>query len=309
MIIDCHVHTSVTSPGRGVMSPKILHSLPFRFMRWRLGIKGHGQQQDREVESKLLSTINESPLDAACILAFDSVYTNDGHPDPARTHLYVSNDHVIQLCQQNPKLLFSCSVHPHRKDALAELERCIAAGAVSMKWLPIVQGFNPSDPRCFPLYECLAHHRVPLLSHTGGEHTLPRIDDSLADPKLLLPAIPKGVIVIAAHCGTKSSPSEPDYLPQWSRLARDHEHFYGDTAALNLPTRSYAYPTLLSDPLLRSKLLHGSDWPVIPIPPLTQLSSWQEPNWLTRDILIKRRLGLTEDAYWHRVSTLLRLPQ
>ena len=61
------------------------------------------------------------------------------------------------------KMLFGASVHPYRKDAVAELERCVAAGAVLLKWLPITQGFNPADPRCFPFYEALAHHKLPLL--------------------------------------------------------------------------------------------------------------------------------------------------
>ena len=42
----------------------------------------------------------------------------------------------------------------------------MAAGAVLLKWLPIVQNFNPADERCFPFYEALAHHKLPLLSHT-----------------------------------------------------------------------------------------------------------------------------------------------
>jgi predicted TIM-barrel fold metal-dependent hydrolase len=157
------------------------------------------------------------------------------------------------------------------------------------------------------VYECLAHHGVPLLSHTGGEHTLPRVDDAMADPMLLVPAIEAGVTIIAAHCGTKSYPGERDFLPEWARLAREHERFYGDTSALNLPTRSYAYRTILNDPVLRGKLLHGSDWPVIPIPPLRQIGLWGEPNWLARDMEIKRRLGLTEDAYWNRAAKVLRI--
>jgi predicted TIM-barrel fold metal-dependent hydrolase len=278
-------------------------------MRQRLGIHGHGEQQDNEVEAKLVATIaGAKPLDAAVVLAFDAVYTDDGQRDEARTHLYVSNDYVIDLARRHSQVLFACSVHPYRKDAVAEIERCVAAGAVQMKWLPIVQGFNPADPRCMPVYECLAHHGLPLLSHTGGEHTLPRVDDAMADPMLLLPAIKAGVTVIAAHCGTKSFPGERSYLPEWSRLAKEHERFYGDTSALDLPMRSYAYDTVLNDPVLRSKLLHGSDWPVIPVPPVRLLGLWAEPNWMARDIQIKRRLGLTEDEYWHRASKVLRMP-
>jgi len=121
------------------------------------------------------------------------------------------------------------------------------------------------------------------------------------------------VTVIAAHCATRKHPFDTDYLPQFMRLAREHERLYGDTAALNLPTRSYAYRLLLRDPVVRQKLVHGSDWPIISLP--TVRIGWgealrlffREPNWLRRDVLIKQSLGLGDD-YWHRAGSLLRLP-
>ena len=48
-------------------------------------------------------------------------------------------------------------------EAVEELERCVKAGAVLMKWLPIVQNFNPADPRCEPFYEALAA-RTPIIA-------------------------------------------------------------------------------------------------------------------------------------------------
>src|SRR4051812_42972384 len=126
MVIDCHMHVSVTVEPRGVMSAKLLGSMPFRFMRWRLGGKGKRGVQDREVEAKLISTIaGARTLDAAAVLAFDAVYDNDGRRDAAQTHLYVSNDYVIDLARRERQVLFGCSVHPYRTDAVAELERCI----------------------------------------------------------------------------------------------------------------------------------------------------------------------------------------
>ena len=129
MIIDCHVHICAMSPARGGMSPKLLNSLPFRFMRWRLGMKGTDEQTERDLEAKLAETINETTkLDAAVVLAFDAVHDREGRLDQANTHLYVKNDYVIELSQRNPKMRFGASVHPYRKDAVAELERCVAAG-------------------------------------------------------------------------------------------------------------------------------------------------------------------------------------
>jgi predicted TIM-barrel fold metal-dependent hydrolase len=312
MILDLHVHVSALTQAHGLMSPHLLNTTPFRFMQWRLGIKGNDEPTERKIESLMVRTIAEaSKLDAAVVLAFDAVHDGDGRMDLPNTHLYVTNDYVIDLARKHRQVLFGASVHPYRKDAVAELERCVKAGAVLMKWLPIVQNFNPADPRCEPFYEALAHFGLPLLSHTGGEKTLPNLDTTVADPRLLLPALRRGVKVIMAHCGTRSAPSETDFLPQFMRLAKDFEHCYGDTAALNLPTRSYAFGPILRDPQVREKLVHGSDWPVISLPPFTKLplhwsiDALRDRNWMRRDITLKERLGFDE-AYWQRAGKLIR---
>ncbi len=314
MLIDCHVHVAAFTPGNGSLSPRVLKSPSFRFMRWKFHLAGSDGGTEQELALRLVSTIGGAEqLDAAVVLALDAVFDSAGRRDPANTHLYVTNDYVIRLAAKHPKVLFGASVHPFRKDAVAELERCIQAGAVLLKWLPVTQNFSPADPRCFPIYEALAHHKLPLLSHTGGEQALPNLDRAAADPSLLTPALERGVTVIAAHCGTSSSPADTDYLPTFMRMVRDHERFYGDTSALCLPTRSYAFHKLLADKFVRTKLVHGSDWPIIPIPPVSELGLWgalklfKEDNWLRRDILAKRQMGF-DDAYWSRAATLLRLP-
>ena len=311
MVIDCHVHVCAATPGHGSLSTSLLKSVPFRFMQWRLGIGPYAAETEREMERKLAETIAQTEkLDAAVVLAFDAVHGDDGHRDVYKTHLYVTNDYVIELCQRNKQMLFGASVHPYRKDAVQEIERCVKAGAVLLKWLPNTQCFNPSDPRCIPVYDALAHHKLVLLSHTGGEKSLPVLDKTVGDPSLLEPAVKRGVTIIAAHCGTRSGPGDPDYLPQFLRMAREHEHFYGDTSALNLPTRSYAYKEVLKDKVVRDKLVHGSDWPILPVPPVTQVgvgpffSLWGEDNWMRRDVLIKQRIGF-DDPYWRRAAKVL----
>lgn len=314
MIVDCHVHVSAFTPPHGAMSRRLSKSIPFRFMRWRLGIEGEDAAADRQLERRLVDHIEQAEkLDAAVVLAFDAVYDGEGRRDDARTHLYVSNDYVNELANRHRKVLFGASVHPYRTDAVAEIERCAAAGAVLLKWLPIVQDFDPADERCIPVYEALAHYKLPLLSHTGGEKSLPNLNPHVADPYLLVPALRRGVTVIAAHCGTRSAPDETDFVSHFVRLAHEHENCFGDTAALNLPTRSYAYDKVLNDSVVRRKLVHGSDWPIPAMPPLSHLGPaeeirlMREKNWMRRDVLIKERLGL-DDAYWHRAATLLRLP-
>jgi predicted TIM-barrel fold metal-dependent hydrolase len=143
--------------------------------------------------------------------------------------------------------------------------------------------------------------------------SLPNLNQRVADPRLLRPALERGVTVIMAHCGTRAKPWETDYLPDFIELAKEFENGYGDTSALDLPTHSYAYRKILDDPAVRAKLVHGSDWPILPLPPVNMLGVeksielMHEKNWIQRDIAIKEQLGLTEDEYWHRASVILGL--
>ena len=295
------------------MSARLLKSIPFRVMRWKFGINAEDPDAQERIAQTLAATIESAkPLDAAAVLAFDAVYDGEGRLDEKNTHLYVSNDYVIDLACANRRILFGASVHPYRKDAVAEIERCVRAGAVLLKWLPIVQDFDPADERCFPVYEALAHYKLPLLSHTGGEKTLPNLNRHVADPYLLKPALERGVTVIAAHCGTRSAPNETDFFPHFARLAREFENCFGDTSALNFPTRWYGLERILEDPFLMTKVVHGSDWPIPAFPSPMQLPIslarrlMREKNWMRRDVLIKQKLGFDAE-YWHRASRILKL--
>jgi len=316
MNIDCHVHVLATTPSHGKVSGYLRMRPNVLLSRLRLGISlfGSDSKIERDVEARLVRTVDETPeLDAAVVLAFDGVYTEDGQYSDADTHLMVTNDYAAELARRNRKLLFGASIHPYRPDAVAEVERCVAAGAVLMKWLPLVQGMDPNADRCRPFYEALAHHKLPLLCHTGGELSLPQKFPQLASPEILKLPLACGVTVIAAHCGTHSNPFGTDYLPVFLRMAKEHERLYGDTAALNLPMRSYAFPKLLGDDEVRTKIVHGSDWPIpsfatLKAGPLRAMKLLlTEGNWMRRDVLVKRAVGF-DDAYFARAATILRLP-
>src|SRR3954462_4713589 len=159
MRLDTHVHICAFTPDHGLTSDHLLKSLPFRFMRRKLGMVGSDAATERALEAKLVELIRATPeLDAVALLAFDAVYDREGRMDEAKTHLYVTNDYAMELAGRYPKeIYFAASVHPYRKDAIAEVERCVRGGAVVSKWLPIVQDFDPADPVCIPFYEALAH--------------------------------------------------------------------------------------------------------------------------------------------------------
>jgi uncharacterized protein len=210
--------------------------------------------------------VRESSLDAIVLLALDAVYDESGLPRHEETVFYVENEFVCSVANRFQEFIFGASIHPYRRDAVQELERLVKKGACLVKWIPSGQYIEPDNPKCFPFYEALAHLRIPLLSHTGVEHTLGIRRAQYNHPNRLVPALEKGVTVIAAHCGVHLFLHEPSYFNAWATLARRYEHLYGDSAAFPIVTRITSLRRILKDPALQTKLLYGSDYPGIPSP-------------------------------------------
>src|SRR5262249_15779642 len=148
----------------------------------------------------------------------EHVHDDHGRPIPNAGSFYVPNEYVLGLARKHREFLPAVSIHPGRPDALEELERCLAGGAVMMKCLPNCQNINCSD-RGFPsFWERMAAARLPLLAHTGGEHTLPVVRPEYSDPRSLILPLECGVTVIAAHCATKSGLTDPEYFDIFAEL-------------------------------------------------------------------------------------------
>ena len=143
------------------------------------------------------------------------------------------NDYVLKLAKQHKQFLPAISIHPARRDALNELEKGIAEGAVMMKCLPNCQNIDCREPRYTKFWERMAEAGIPLLAHTGGEHTLQVIRPDLADPRILKRPLEIGVTVIAAHSGSKSGVSDPEYFHHFAEMALKYPNFYGDNSAFN----------------------------------------------------------------------------
>jgi len=272
---------------------------------------------DRLYVERLLALVRTSSLGAAVILAQDLVRDEQGRPIEDAGSFYVPNDYVLKLARENPEFLPAVSIHPARPDALEELERCLAAGAVMMKCLPNCQNINCNDRRFTKFWERMAEAKLPLLAHTGGEHTLPVMRAEYADPRTLTLPLECGVTVIAAHCGTKSGLFDPEYFHIFAEMTRKFAHLYGDTSAFNVPIRGRHIPECLRDPL-RERMVHGSDFPV-PVHGhfawLRGCIDWKNfrrcerlPNVLERDYQLKLAMGFSAESFT-RIVTLLRQPK
>ena len=184
-----------------------------------------------------------------------------------------------------------------------------------MKCLPNCQNIDCSDKRFQRFWRRMAELQMPLLAHTGGEHTVPVINAALADPKLLRFPLECGVTVIAAHCGTSSGVFDKDYFDDWVAMLREFQNLYGDISAMVSPNRcGHLRDCLNSD--ISARILHGSDFPV----PVLGHRLWLQGaincqtfrriqnvrNPLERDWQFKQAIGFSPRILT-RVASLLRL--
>jgi predicted TIM-barrel fold metal-dependent hydrolase len=234
---------------------------------------------DRLYPAHLAGLIRESSLAGAMVLAQDAVYDASGHRRTDAGSFYVPNEYVFEVCRQYPEFLPACSIHPARPDALEELERCLEWGAVAMKCLPNCHNIDCNDRRYRRFWQRMADAGLPLLAHTGGEHTVPVIEPRYADPRVLRQPLECGVKVIAAHCGTKSGLFDPEYFFVLLGMFGEHPNLYGDTSALNVPLRGRHVRRCLN-PDVAGRLVHGSDFPV----PVSGYRHWMGGLLSTQDL-------------------------
>lgn len=323
MRIDCHVHVVGTGAGgTGCWyRPRGLTRIGAPFLVRAVGLTMgdlRGPEFDQVYARRILEYVRNSPsIDRVLLLAHELPYRDDGTPMPETASFYVPNSHVLKLAAEHPEFLAGVSIHPSRKDAMAELETCLAGGAAALKCLPNVQGIDWNDRRHTRFLERMAEAGLPLLAHTGSERTMPVVDVALASPRVLTRPLEIGVTCIAAHCGTGMMLLDPDYLDVFAEMTERFPNLYGDNsalAALNFRLRPSALRRLTNGPLAE-RILHGSDLPVPSsglLPWAGGMMSWRDYRAtaridvpLERDAELKRALGF-DGATFTRAARVLR---
>ena len=316
--IDMHVHVVGNGTGGTGCWLKVSgwHRPMASMMLRHIGLPADSLRGDldRLFIERLLKLVRESSLKAAVILAHDRVHDEHGNLMEGAGSFYVPNDYVLALAAKHPEFIPAVSIHPARQDALAELDRCLAGGAAMMKCLPNCHNIDCRDRRYIRFWERMAAAGLPLLAHTGGEHTVPVIRRELADPRVLELPLECGVTVIAAHCGTKSGLFDPEYFHVFAEMTRRHANLYGDTSAFNVPIRGRHVKRCLESTLVE-RMLHGSDFPV-PVHghfawlrgqvDWASFRRWEKcSNIIERDYQLKRAMGFPAEVFT-RVARLLR---
>ena len=303
--IDLHVHLAgLGHDGTGCrISSRMRRSLQYQALARLLALPR--QHQDRAYVDRLIASVNSATeIDYACILALDGAYDAQGQFDPRHSHLYVPNDYVVAICSRSTRLLPVISINPQRHDALAELAHW-GPQAVALKWLAPLQRFDPSAARYRDFIRLVHELDLPVISHSGTEHTFPGVVQQLGDPRLCTPLLDLGIPVIFAHCGTGSfwSP-DADFTAAFEALLSRYDCAFGDTSGFVSIFRARQIERFAAE-RFRGRVFHGSDYPV-PTSALYFLPAlgWRGvralerlSNPLDKDIAIKRTLGLPAAAF------------
>ncbi|HKP56336.1 MAG TPA: hypothetical protein VJV78_06440, partial [Polyangiales bacterium] len=219
------------------------------------------------------------------LYAFDYRFDPPGL-QPSRDHsdLYVSNDYAIAVSEcltrlaehlaakrglRAPSFRPVASVHPHRPNAIPELQRLAKLGIRHLKWLPPAQHIDPADPRLDAFYRTLAGSGIALLSHTGKEHTL-RVADGDADlgnPLRLRRALEAGITVVMLHAGREGeeqSDAPRSYFERFLEMMHEPAYrgrLFGEISVLPYVGTQDEMAVIFADPDVRCRMLDGSDYP------------------------------------------------
>lgn len=308
--LDFHVHIVGTgASGTGCwLRVGGWHRLMAAMMLRHIGMPSDAFERnfDTLYVEHLLEQVRNSSLGAALILAHDEVYDSTGQKMEGVGSFYVPNEYVLRLARAHPEFLPAVSIHLARPDALDELERCLADGAAAMKCLPNCHNIDCNDRRFTKFWERMAAAKLPLLAHTGGEHTVPVVEPKFANPEILRLPLECGVTVVAAHCATKSGLTDPEYFFTLVKMFEKYPNLYGDISAFNVPLRGRHVRECLK-PGVVERMVHGSDYPV----PVNGLWAWlrgfipwsawrksaRESNVIERDYQIKVAMGFPSEVF------------
>ena len=321
--VDLHCHVAGLGAGGSgcFVSERLRRSwkVGFYFRSFGVTRRELEEQGDALCGDRLSTMLGESRhVSRAVVLALDGAVNDRGHLDTAHTEFYVPNEFVAALAARHTNLLFGASINPYRPDALARLDRAAAGHAVLVKWLPSIQLIDPADERLAPFYRRMAELRLPLLVHTGAEHSFTWSKDALADPARLRLPLSLGVTVIAAHAAWPGSHDGERDVDRLASLMKEYPNLYADISSLTQINKLGALREVLRRPEFRGRLVYGTDFPLINMPiisprffplDLSLRQRWQISrikNPWDRDVALKQALGVPADVFT-RAEKLLHL--
>ncbi|MGB4063374.1 MAG: amidohydrolase family protein [Azonexus sp.] len=290
---DCHVHLAgIGDGGSGiVVGPQLsslLHPLHYaqRLFYMNAGCAHDAPGKvDQAYVARLLNLCDAMPDGFKVMLfAFEQFHNSKGDAHPEHSAFYVPNAWAAKLAKDFPaRFEWVASLHPYHVGAADDLKLAVANGARAVKWLPAAMGMDPADAKCEPFYRVLAESGTPLIVHCGEEKAVKGSDtQAFGNPLRLRRALDTGVKVVVAHCASLGDDLDDDGKVRSSfdlflklmAEPRAKNLLHGDISAITQRNRKPALiRTLLERNDLHVRLLHGSDYPLPGIVPLTSTAA------------------------------------
>ncbi|MEE2876435.1 MAG: amidohydrolase family protein [Candidatus Neomarinimicrobiota bacterium] len=323
-IADVHVHLLGSSSTNGCyLSKRFQKSFAVQFSRLftDLGQGDTPEAQDRAYVDRIFKLVSELPENwRGILLPMDGIYDSSGELDLNSTLFLIPNDYVLSVAAGSRKLVPASSVNPHRKDAIDELQRVGALGAVVVKWIPNTMGIDPSDKTIRPFYRKMKELNLTLLSHTGTEYAVGgAVDQTLGNPQLLRLPLNEGLNIIAAHCASGGGDSNGSYFNQFLGMVDDFPNLYGDISGLSMLHKVSSLKHLIRNPHYFDKLCYGSDFPLYYTPATSPfyflgllsisaaMALEKVPNNLERDIATLTTMSVPEQFFSRGYDVVTRL--
>ncbi|HET9843820.1 MAG TPA: amidohydrolase, partial [Gammaproteobacteria bacterium] len=161
------------------------------------------------------------------------------------------------------------------------------------KWVPNSMHIDPSDPSLKEFYETLIQNDMVLIVHTGQEAALDGSNQELGNPLKLRFPLDLGVKVIMTHAASLGKCQDfesenTEYVPCFNlfiRLMEEEKYqkkLYGDISATYFINRNLDHVIeLLNRKDLHSRLLNGSDYPLIAVNILINLNKLLKAGLIT----------------------------
>jgi hypothetical protein len=143
------------------------------------------------------------------------------------------------------------------EENVAHLREMAALGARGIKLHPVVQKFEPSDARMYPIYEACREMGLTVLSHTGSA----KGGEKFAEPEAfveMLRAFP-GLSVVLAHLGGGSWQQTTAFAEAFPAVAFDLCEIIEWTGKAKAPARE-AFAQMIAD-VGPERVLFGTDFP------------------------------------------------
>jgi mannonate dehydratase len=286
---DCHVHLAGLGDGGsgieiGPQLSSVLHPVHYaqRLFYMNAGCAHDAPGAvDAAYVARLRNLCDAMPAGYKVMLfAFERFHDAAGDAHPEHSAFYVPNAWAAKLAHEVPERFeWVASLHPYHATAVDDLQAAIANGARAVKWLPAAQGMDTGDAKCDAFYRGLATSGTPLIVHCGEEQAVRGSDtQAYGNPLRLRRALDAGVKVVVAHCATLGNDRDDDGQTRSSfslflklmAEPRAGQLLYGNLSAITQRNRSPAViRTLLAREDLHPRLVHGSDYPLPGILPLT----------------------------------------